>query len=61
METSVSLLDRLGGKPTDDDWRLLDLFLEVLSFRADGSNSCGYSGSRETTATSRQDDSWQGR
>jgi hypothetical protein len=24
METSVSLLGRLGGTPTDDDWRLLD-------------------------------------
>src|SRR5215472_10230654 len=24
METSVSLLERLRGKPTDDDWRRLD-------------------------------------
>ena len=24
METSVSLLERLAGKPTDDDWRRLD-------------------------------------
>ena len=24
METSVSLLERLGGTPTDDDWRRLD-------------------------------------
>jgi RNA polymerase sigma-70 factor (ECF subfamily) len=24
METSLSLLDRLGGTPTDDDWRRLD-------------------------------------
>ena len=27
METSLSLLHRLGGQPTDDDWRrLLDLY-----------------------------------
>ncbi len=31
METSVSLLDRLGGKPTEDDWRrLLDLYQPLL-------------------------------
>ena len=24
METSVSLLERLAGSPTDDDWRRLD-------------------------------------
>ena len=31
METSVSLLDRLAGTPTDDDWRkLLDLYLPLL-------------------------------
>jgi DNA-directed RNA polymerase specialized sigma24 family protein len=24
METSVSLLGRLAGRPTDDDWRRLD-------------------------------------
>ena len=31
METSVSLLDRLAGVPTDDDWRrLLDLYQPLL-------------------------------
>jgi RNA polymerase sigma-70 factor (ECF subfamily) len=31
METSVSLLDRLAGAPTDDDWRrLLDLYQPLL-------------------------------
>jgi RNA polymerase sigma-70 factor (ECF subfamily) len=31
METSLSLLDRLGGTPTDDDWRrLLDLYQPLL-------------------------------
>ena len=31
METSVSLLERLGGKPTDDDWRRLhDLYQPLL-------------------------------
>src|SRR5712691_9131156 len=31
METSVSLLERLAGKPTDDDWRrLLDLYQPLL-------------------------------
>jgi RNA polymerase sigma-70 factor, ECF subfamily len=31
METSLSLLDRLGGQPTDDDWRrLLDLYQPLL-------------------------------
>jgi RNA polymerase sigma-70 factor, ECF subfamily len=31
METSVSLLDRLAGQPTDDDWRqLLDLYQPLL-------------------------------
>jgi len=31
VETSVSLLDRLAGTPTDDDWRrLLDLYLPLL-------------------------------
>jgi RNA polymerase sigma-70 factor, ECF subfamily len=31
METSVSLLERLGGKPTEDDWRrLLDLYQPLL-------------------------------
>jgi len=24
METSVSMLERLAGAPTDDDWRRLD-------------------------------------
>jgi len=26
METSVSLMERLAGSPTDDDWRRLELF-----------------------------------
>ena len=31
METSVSLLERLAGAPTDDDWRLLlDLYQPLL-------------------------------
>jgi RNA polymerase sigma-70 factor (ECF subfamily) len=30
METSVSLLGRLGGKPTDDDWRRLDALYRPL-------------------------------
>jgi RNA polymerase sigma-70 factor, ECF subfamily len=31
METSVSLLDRLAGSPTDDDWRrLLELYQPLL-------------------------------
>ena len=31
METSASLLDRLAGKPTDDDWRrLLELYQPLL-------------------------------
>jgi len=31
METSISLLDRLAGAPTDDDWRrLLDLYQPLL-------------------------------
>ncbi len=31
METSLSLLDRLGDKPTDDDWRrLLELYQPLL-------------------------------
>jgi RNA polymerase sigma-70 factor (ECF subfamily) len=31
METSVSLLERLAGTPTDDDWRrLLDLYQPLL-------------------------------
>src|SRR6516165_213401 len=31
METSVSLLERLAGQPTDDDWRrLLDLYQPLL-------------------------------
>ena len=31
METSVSLLERLAGRPTDDDWRrLLDLYQPLL-------------------------------
>jgi RNA polymerase sigma-70 factor (ECF subfamily) len=31
METSVSLLERLAGKPTDDDWRRLhDLYQPLL-------------------------------
>jgi RNA polymerase sigma-70 factor, ECF subfamily len=31
VETSVSLLDRLAGTPTDDDWRrLLDLYQPLL-------------------------------
>ena len=31
METSVSLLDRLAGQPTDDDWsRLDDLYQPLL-------------------------------
>ena len=31
METSVSLLERLAGTPTDDDWRrLLDLYQALL-------------------------------
>jgi RNA polymerase sigma-70 factor (ECF subfamily) len=31
METSVSLLERLAGSPTDDDWRrLLDLYQPLL-------------------------------
>ena len=30
METSVSLLGRLGGSPTDDDWRRLDDLYQPL-------------------------------
>src|SRR5690348_7443360 len=31
METSVSLLERLAGTPSDDDWRrLLDLYQPLL-------------------------------
>ncbi len=31
METSVSLLDRLAGRPTEDDWRrLLELYQPLL-------------------------------
>ena len=31
METSVSLLERLAGSPTDDDWRRLnDLYQPLL-------------------------------
>jgi len=31
METSASLLERLAGKPTDDDWRrLLELYQPLL-------------------------------
>src|SRR5262245_8380955 len=30
METSVSLLERLGGTPTDDDWRRLDDLYQPL-------------------------------
>src|SRR5262245_421819 len=30
METSVSLLERLGGTPTDDDWRRLDALYRPL-------------------------------
>src|SRR5947209_14012937 len=31
METSVSLLERLAGRPTEDDWRrLLDLYQPLL-------------------------------
>jgi hypothetical protein len=35
METSVSLLERLAGAPTDDSRRLLDLLRQVQPFRAD--------------------------
>ncbi len=39
METSVSLLERLAGAPTDDDWRrLVQETEEVTSLYAD---SCG--------------------
>jgi len=31
METSVSLLERLAGRPTNEDWRrLLDLYQPLL-------------------------------
>jgi hypothetical protein len=31
METSISLLERLAGSPTDDDWRRrLDLYQPLL-------------------------------
>src|SRR5215813_8996233 len=30
METSVSLLERLAGAPTDDDWRRLDALYRPL-------------------------------
>jgi hypothetical protein len=34
MDTSVSLLGRLAGAPTDDDWRRLDdLYEEMVSVR----------------------------
>ena len=42
METSVSLLERLTGAPTDDDWRRLDnLFEERRHFVQTDSTPAG--------------------
>ena len=70
METSLSLLDRLEDKPTDDDWRhLLDLHhLQNASVRSlsdegsdlaqSGSSAAGILDTGPQEGTSRRDDSW---
>ena len=52
METSVSLMERLAGSPTDDDWRRLELFEACGHFVQTDSTPAGIleSGERQERA-----------